>query len=133
MIPAGCMDKLQPMDISVNRAAKAFLEREFQHWYANEVMKQIRTVDELVPVNSTFVEMKHLGAKRIMRMFEYISDNPHYVINDFIASGITNTVSDALKDIESDQDDHINFDEEDDTGSDNVDAVFASDNVDPLL
>ena len=31
LIPASCTDKLQPMDISVNRGAKAFLEREFQH------------------------------------------------------------------------------------------------------
>ena len=29
LIPASCTDKLQPM---VNRAAKAFLQREFQDW-----------------------------------------------------------------------------------------------------
>ena len=32
LIPTCCTDKLQPMDVSVNRAAKALLEREFQHW-----------------------------------------------------------------------------------------------------
>ena len=92
LIPASCTDKLQPVDVSVNRAAKAFLEREFQDWYAKEVMKQIRTGDKLAPVNLNSVEMKHLGAKWMVRMFEHISNNPHLVVNGFIASGITNTV-----------------------------------------
>ncbi len=45
LVPAGCTDKLQPMDVSVNRAAKAFLQREFQDWYANQVMLNMRTTD----------------------------------------------------------------------------------------
>lgn len=63
LIPASCTAQLQPMDVSVNRAAKAFLEREFQEWYANEVMDQLKTSDELIPINLSGVEMKHLGAK----------------------------------------------------------------------
>ena len=95
-------------------------------------MKQIRTGDELVPVNLTSVEIKLLGAKWIVRMFEHISNVPHFVINGFIASGITNTVSDALKDIEANEDDTTS-DKGDDAGSDNVDAVFSSHDVDPSL
>ena len=30
LIPASCMDRLQPMDVSINRAAKAFLDIKFQ-------------------------------------------------------------------------------------------------------
>ena len=30
LIPASCTDKLQPMDISVNRAAMSFLQTQFQ-------------------------------------------------------------------------------------------------------
>ena len=96
-------------------------------------MKQIRTGDELVTVNLTSVDIKLLGAKWIVRMFKHISNVPHLVINGFIASGIIDTVSDALKDIEADEEDDTASDNGDDTGSDNVGAVFPSDDVDPSL
>ena len=34
IVPANCTDRLQPLDISVNKAAKEFLRREFQNWCA---------------------------------------------------------------------------------------------------
>ena len=44
------------------------------------MVKQTRTGDELAPVNLNFIEMKHLVAKWIVRMFEHISINPHLVL-----------------------------------------------------
>ena len=38
LVPANCTDKLQPLDLMVNRAIKSFLEREFQTWYAKQVL-----------------------------------------------------------------------------------------------
>ena len=32
-------DKLQPMDVSVNKPAKDFLKQRFEEWYASEVTK----------------------------------------------------------------------------------------------
>ena len=37
LIPANCTDCLQPMDLSVNKAAKDFLCSQFKDWYAHEV------------------------------------------------------------------------------------------------
>ena len=34
LIPPNCTDRLQPLDLSVNKAAKEFLRRQFQTWYA---------------------------------------------------------------------------------------------------
>lgn len=34
MIQAHCTDRLQPMDVSVNKSAKVFLRNEFQEWYS---------------------------------------------------------------------------------------------------
>ena len=41
LVPANCMDRLQPMDISVNKAAKDFLCQRFCEWYASQICKQI--------------------------------------------------------------------------------------------
>ncbi len=122
LIPASCTDKLQPMDISVNRAAKAFLQNQFQDWYANEVMKQMRTNDELLPINLSSVEMKHVGAKWILAMFEHISNNPHLIVNGFVASGITDSISSAH--LEADEEYDFTEDEEDRDGD--MDAIFSS-------
>ena len=36
-VPANCTDRLQPMDISLNKAVKDFLRRKFQVWYSEKL------------------------------------------------------------------------------------------------
>ena len=36
-LPANITDRLQPMDISVNKAAKDFLRHKFNEWYSEQV------------------------------------------------------------------------------------------------
>lgn len=36
-IPPYCTEKLQIMDLSVNKCAKDYLNKEFHEWYASEV------------------------------------------------------------------------------------------------
>ena len=42
LVPANCTDRLQPLDISVNKAVKDFLRNEFQGWYAIQVQIQLQ-------------------------------------------------------------------------------------------
>lgn len=55
IVPANCTDWLQPLDVSINEAVKAFLRNQFQDWYASCMCQQmrLRTDDEtpLVPVD----------------------------------------------------------------------------------
>ena len=41
LIPPNCTDRLQPLDLSVNKAAKDFLHRKFREWYAKQVCVQL--------------------------------------------------------------------------------------------
>ena len=43
-LPANCTDKLQPLDISINKPMKDHLKSKFQQWYAQEIKKQLETV-----------------------------------------------------------------------------------------
>lgn len=41
-VPANCTDRLQPMDLSVNKSVKEFLRHKFQAWYSSEVQKVLK-------------------------------------------------------------------------------------------
>ena len=38
LVPANCTDRLQPLDVSVNRAAKQFMRAKFKGWYADRII-----------------------------------------------------------------------------------------------
>uniref|UniRef100_A0A1X7VDC2 DDE-1 domain-containing protein n=1 Tax=Amphimedon queenslandica TaxID=400682 RepID=A0A1X7VDC2_AMPQE len=64
LIPPNCTDRLQPLDISVNKAVKDFLHTEFQNWYANEVAKQYLESDndqDTAPIDLSTARMKFHG------------------------------------------------------------------------
>ncbi len=113
LIPPSCTDKLQPMDVSVNRAAKAFLEREFQDWYAEQVLTSMRDEEELMPINLNSAEMKHLGAQWLVKMFDHMTDNPHLIVNGFIETGITESISKATQCIVDEEYDYSSTNDDD--------------------
>ena len=41
LLPANTTDRLQPLDISVNKPAKHFLREKFQDWYASQILQQL--------------------------------------------------------------------------------------------
>ena len=48
------MDRLQQMDVSVNKAAKDYLRWQFQESYSNQILKQLdegTKVEDLEPVD----------------------------------------------------------------------------------
>ena len=70
MVPANCTDRLQPMDISVNKPAKNFLRGQFQDWYATQICQQLKVEGEVQtqavqPVDLRLSIMKPLGASPI--------------------------------------------------------------------
>jgi transposase-like protein len=46
VVPANCTDRLQPLDVSVNKAAKECLRRQFQQWYSERVCKLLEEKKE---------------------------------------------------------------------------------------
>ena len=80
LLPPNTTDRLQPMDISVNKPAKDFLRQRFQEWYADQVLQQLhgKEIDsvELEPISLSLPQLKELGAKWLVDMFKHIADNP---------------------------------------------------------
>ena len=68
IVSANCTDRLQPLDISVNKAAKEFLRRQFQDWYASKICNQVhqhqmQESSTIEPVDLSLAVVKPLGAR----------------------------------------------------------------------
>ena len=87
-IPADCTDRLQPMDLSVNKSVKDFTRSKFTDWYSEQVHQQLTNGDEVVPVDLKMSTMKPLGARWLVSLHNYIAENRCIVQNGFKAASI---------------------------------------------
>ena len=90
LVPANCTDRLQPLDLSVNKPVKSFLRNEFQTWYAKEVCSQLRGQIENKPVDLKLSMVKPLSAGWMKSCYNYIKSKPEIVQNGFREAGILN-------------------------------------------
>ena len=87
-IPAHCTDRLQPMDVSVNKAVKSFLQNEFQEWYSQTICQQLNEGTSVTPVDLRLSVIKPLGAKWMIKLYDYMRLNPDIIRNGFKGAGI---------------------------------------------
>ena len=88
-VPANCTDRLQPMDLSVNKSAKEFMRAQFSAWYASQVQKQLDSgVEEVSPVDLRMSIMKPVGARWLVSLYDYLRENSDIIKNGFNAAGI---------------------------------------------
>ena len=90
-IPANCTNKLQPMDLSVNKSLKEFLKNQFGNWYSQMVFKDLKE-SRRVPVDLRLSVMKPLNAMWLKEAHKYLKSNPSIIKNGFKASGITDAL-----------------------------------------
>ena len=97
MVPAGTTDRLQPLDVSTNKAAKDFLREKFRQWYAQEVEKQLQagTCEIAVKVNMGMAVMKEVTAKWLTALYDKLRLESSIVLNGFQKVGITDAVKKA--------------------------------------
>ena len=93
-VPTNCTDKLQPMNLSVNKAVKDFLRKRFQIWYSHEVEKLYRTTapGHFTPVDLCTSILKPLGAEWLFNVYQYLQSNNSLAKNGFRAVGITSVL-----------------------------------------
>ena len=78
------------MDLSVNKCAKDFLKSEFQQFYADHVMKQVREGKDMneINVDLSLSAMKEVGAKWLVKLYDYLKTRKNVITNGFTESGL---------------------------------------------
>lgn len=93
-ITSGCTDKLQPLDISVNKSAKSYLRENFSNWYAEKVKQQLDEGKQAceVQVDMRLSVMKELSARWLEGLYDHLHASDHIIINGFKEAGIQNAI-----------------------------------------
>ena len=89
-VPANCTDRLQPLDVSVNKAAKEFLRNQFQEWYSEKICQQLQTgtSSAVQPVDLRITIVKPLGAGWMISLYDHMKSKPEIINNGFRHAGI---------------------------------------------
>ncbi len=93
LIPPNCTDRLQPLDVSVNKPAKIFLRAQFQDWYAHQVYQQLEGRAENKSVDIRLSIVKPLGAQWLVKLYDYFQTKKEIIMNGFKGAGITDYLS----------------------------------------
>ena len=89
IVPPNCTDRLQLLDVSVNRSAKQFLRSKFENWYADSIFAQKNTGKDVEPVDMKLSVVKPIAAKWMIDLYNYLVANPQIIKNGFKHVGIT--------------------------------------------
>ena len=91
-IPPNCTDRLQPMDLSVNKSCKDFIKSKFVDWYSVKLLISLyedETSEDAATNDFRLSVTKPLGAQWLMSFYDYIRSKPTVVSNGFRAAGIS--------------------------------------------
>ena len=93
-LPANCTDKLQPLDISVNKPMKDHFKSKFQQWYAQEERNQLETILlGQVKVDVGLLVVKSPSANWIISGWQALEKRPEVAVNGFRKSGILDAIN----------------------------------------
>ena len=93
-VPANCADKLQSLDISVNKPPKDEMKQHFHSWYADEVQKQLESGVAIqdVKINSRTSTLKPKSANWLMGSLASLLQKPRIILKGFRKTGFLDTL-----------------------------------------
>ena len=90
-VPANCADKLQPMDLSINKILKDFMKKECNEWYSSAVYETL-DAENPTPADLRMAVMKPLGVQWLLKAYRHLMVNKEIIQNGFKAAGIADSL-----------------------------------------
>lgn len=76
VVPGNCTDRLQLLDVSVNKSVKEFIRGKFQQWYSDQIHKSIDGGMEDKVMDLKLSIVKPLGAQWLKEAYDYTLQHP---------------------------------------------------------
>ena len=95
IVPANCTDKLQPLDISINKPFKDEIKKRFQLWYASEIRELLKE-SKSAKVDVSAAAIKHRSATWIISTWRELEGRSSIAVNGFRKAGILDAISSVL-------------------------------------
>ena len=89
IVPHNLTNRFQLLDIRVNKAAKAFIQNQYNDWFSNHVSVQLKKGIDPVDskITSKLFNLKPLHASWIVDLYKHLSDNQEII--GFDSAGIS--------------------------------------------
>ena len=92
-VPAACTDRLQPLDLSLNKEYKNALKNKYNKWYADQVAAQIDDITcehqiTTVKVDTRMSVIKPLHANWLIDVHQEMSAKKHLILDGWEKAGI---------------------------------------------
>ena len=96
-IPQNCTDRLQPLDLAVNKPLKDQMKKQLHYWYAGEVRKKLKATpgtgnDNNKVVDSKLTRLKPHGMQWLVDTCSSVERNDFIQIG-YSEAGITSAMS----------------------------------------
>ena len=97
IIPHNLTNKLQPLDITVNKPIKSFTSDKYNEWFSKQVSQQLEKSMQPADVKGSlgFTELKVMHAKWILELYNHLCHQNEIILNGFKAASITEAVESA--------------------------------------
>ena len=97
IVPRNLTNKFQPLDISVNKAAKAFIQNQYDDWFLNKVPVQLnKGIDPAdIRVTLKLSNLKPLHASWIVDLYKRLSGNQEIIVHGFDSARMSEAVTKA--------------------------------------
>lgn len=89
IIPHNLFSRFELLDLSVNKAAKAYVSEMYNTWMVNEISKQLK--EDIAPadvkVSLVLFVIKTLHVKRIVDLYHHKKADKQIIVNSVRAAG----------------------------------------------
>ena len=93
-VPHNLTNKFQPLDLSLNKAAKSFIQNKYNDWFADQVFMQFQNGKDPINVKilSKLSDLKRIHARWNLDWYNYEIKEKEMIVRGFNSAGISEAV-----------------------------------------
>ena len=97
VVPHNLTNKFQPLDLTVNKAAKTFIQNQYNDWFSDQVARQLKSGKDPtdIKVSSKLSDLKPLHASWIVDLYKHMQGEDELILKGFKEASIYEAINDA--------------------------------------